>query len=181
MTQPSQPNDHGIYLPHPISDDAQELPGESAAALVNALRVQNAIPELSNTMADGLARSGWTDRVRALAQELMRNGTCNTMPELMKEVYRRVGVSPDAPYHSQGSVTGSSNGVGQANGSSTPTASQAGATAAVPGQGAIVVSKEWTGGEGGLPDVRLPHGPIDEGMAYVREKIKDVVKFEDET
>lgn len=166
----------GFHIPQPISEYAEELSSESSAALVNTLRVKNAIPELQNIMADSLARSGWTDRVRALAQELIRNGTCDTMPEMIKEVYRRVGVPPDAPYHTPASTAGS-NGVAQANGATTNATAPA---TGMPGQGAIVVSKEWTGGEGGLPDVRLPLATLDEGMKYVREKIKDVVTFEDE-
>ena len=63
------------------------------------------------------------------------------------------------------------------NGTSTPTTSQNGG---MNGAGAITVSKEWSGGPDGLPDVRIPEATVEVGVDFLKEKIKDVVEVVDE-
>ncbi|OQU99076.1 hypothetical protein CLAIMM_04765 [Cladophialophora immunda] len=72
------------------------------------------------------------------------------------------------------------------NGTSTPTTTGAGAggaatAAALNGGGvnsnnAIALSKEWSGGPDGLPDVRIPEITVELGVDFLKEKIKDVVE-----
>lgn len=125
--------------------------------------------ELSAVLADSLARTGWTDRVRALSLELLRNGTCDTFPELMSEVLRRAKIpkSQQTDSSARGGTNGSASGKTTANGTNTPTAN---------GNGAIALSKEWSGGPDGLPDVRIPEPTVEIGVSFLKEKIKDAVE-----
>lgn len=61
-----------------------------------------------------------------------------------------------------------------ANGTSTPTG--AAAINGVNGNGAIPVSKEWSGGPDGLPDVRIPEAAVEAAVEFLKERIKDVVQ-----
>ena len=113
--------------------------------------------------------------MRALSLELLRNGTCDTFPELMAEVLRRAKIPKPT-----GAGTSTSNGQAgaQTNGTSTPTNIQNGT--GMNGGGAITVSKEWSGGPDGLPDVRIPEVTVESGVEFLKEKIKDVVEVVDE-
>ncbi len=44
------------------------------------------------------------------------------------------------------------------------------------GNNAIALSKEWSGGPDGLPDVRIPEVTVEIGVNFLKEKIKDVVE-----
>jgi hypothetical protein len=44
------------------------------------------------------------------------------------------------------------------------------------GNNAIALSKEWSGGPDGLPDVRIPEVTVEIGVDFLKEKIKDVVE-----
>lgn len=161
-----------IPLPVSLTASTPTLPSATQEALIAHLRTNTSIPDLSALLADSLARTGWTDRVRALSLELLRNGTCDTFPELMTEVMRRAKIpkSSTSANGQAGTMT---------NGTSTPTASQNG-PGGMNGAGAITVSKEWSGGPDGLPDVRIPEVTVDAGVDFLKEKIKDVVEVVDE-
>lgn len=118
--------------------------------------------------------------MRALSLELLRNGSCDTFPELMAEVTRRAKLSSknsqletnkdkggDKDKSEKGDKDKSS---AKINGTSTPTGS-GGAS----GNNAIAVSKEWSGGPDGLPDVRIPESTVQAGVEFLKERIKDVV------
>ena len=167
-----------IPLPISLSATTPTLPSTTQEALIAHLRETSSIPELSSLLSDSLARTGWTDRVRALALELLRNGNCDTFPELMAEVLRRAKI-PKPNASSTSRETMAANGAGtQTNGTVTPTASQSGA--GMNGAGSITVSKEWSGGPDGLPDVRIPEVTVESGVEFLKEKIKDVVEVVDE-
>lgn len=72
------------------------------------------------------------------------------------------------------SQTTSANSQTQANGTGTGTN-----TPTAGSQGAIVVSKEWSGGPDGLPDVRIPEQTVEVGVGFLKERIKDVVEVAD--
>lgn len=61
-----------------------------------------------------------------------------------------------------------------ANGINTPTG--AAAMNGVNGSGAIPVSKEWSGGPDGLPDVRIPEMTVEVAVEFLKDRIKDVVQ-----
>ena len=151
-----------IPIPVSLTAASPSLPSESQQALIRHLQETKSLGDLSTVLSDSLARSGWTDRVRALALELLRNGSCDTFPELMNEVMRRATI----PRNTNGTTTS------QSNGTSTPTPSQNGMN----GGGSIALSKEWTSGPDGLPDVHVPHNVIDVGVDFLKDKIKDVVE-----
>ncbi len=115
--------------------------------------------------------------MRALSLELLRNGTCDTFPELMAEVLRRAKIPKPTGTTALNGQTASGGGT-QTNGTSTPTNTQNGA--GMNGGGAITVSKEWSGGPDGLPDVRIPEVTVESGVEFLKEKIKDVVEVVDD-
>ncbi|ETN41900.1 uncharacterized protein HMPREF1541_03839 [Cyphellophora europaea CBS 101466] len=172
-----------IPLPPSLTSTTSSLPTATQRALISHLRTTNALPDLSAQLADSLARTGWTDRVRALSLELLRNGSCDTFPELMEEVMRRAKIPRDNSSNGNGSASTNGTQTGgaaaQANGTgtSTPTASQGAAAGA--SQGAIVVSKEWSGGPDGLPDIRIPEATVEVGVDFLKDRIKDVVEVEE--
>jgi hypothetical protein len=126
------------------------------------------VPELSVLLSDSLARTGWTDRVRALALELLRNGTCDTFPELMAEVLRRAKIPKD----NTSSAGDKSNKDKNKDAGGTPSASQSGLN----GNNAIALSKEWSGGPDGLPDVHIPEATVVLGVDFLKERIKDSIE-----
>ncbi|KIX04270.1 uncharacterized protein Z518_05137 [Rhinocladiella mackenziei CBS 650.93] len=172
----SQPNGgpgSEISIPVPISftSTTNSLPPSSSQALIAHLRATGNIPELSTLLADSLARTGWTDRVRALSLELLRNGTCDTFPELMSEVLRRAKIPKSQQTNAKSGATGlSASKTTAANGTSMPAAN------GINGNGAIALSKEWSGGPDGLPDVRIPEVTVEAAVEFLKEKIKDVVE-----
>ncbi|KIW60638.1 hypothetical protein PV05_00839 [Exophiala xenobiotica] len=161
----SQPQ---ISIPTPTSltSTSANLPPATSQALIAHLRSTGQISDLSSVLADSLARTGWSDRVRALSLELLRNGKCDTFPELMTEVLRRAKI-PKA--HTSAAKSGA--GTNTTNGTSNAT-NGAGMT----GNNAIALSKEWSGGPDGLPDVRIPEVTVEIGVNFLKEKIKDVVE-----
>ncbi|KIV94026.1 hypothetical protein PV10_05188 [Exophiala mesophila] len=176
-------NDSAITIPLPTSltSTSTTLPPATSQALIAQLRNTNSVADLSTLLADQLARSGWTDRVRALSLELLRNGTCDTFPELMTEVMRRAklgaqkGGQLETSKDKDGKDGKDSKDKSKANGTSTPTSAAAAAAAAVNGNQAIAVSKEWSGGPDGLPDVRIPEVVVQQAVELLKERIKDVV------
>lgn len=174
----SEPTNTSIPLPPSITSTNATLPTATQSALISHLRATDSLPDLSALLADSLARTGWTDRVRALSLELLRNGSCDTFPELMEEVMRRAKIPREtATNGSAASQTSNANtqpqsqsqqANGTGTGTNTPTAGS---------QGAIVVSKEWSGGPDGLPDVRIPEPTVEAGVGFLKERIKDVVEF----
>ncbi|KAK4936289.1 hypothetical protein LTR10_022817 [Elasticomyces elasticus] len=157
----SQQPEISIPVPVELTSTSTTLPPPTSQALIAHLRATGDISSLSGILSDSLARTGWTDRVRALSLELLRNGTCDTFPELMSEVLRRAKI----PRNPEPTTTGTTKKKDtQANGT------------AVNGNGAIVLSKEWSGGPDGLPDVRIPESVVATGVDFLKEKIKDVVE-----
>ena len=151
-----------ISIPVSLTAESPRLPSESQQALIRHLQQTDSLRDLSSTLSDSLARSGWTDRVKALSLELLRNGSCSTFPELMNEVMRRATI-PKAANGTSSTNTGS-----QSNDTSTPTQ--------LNGAGSIVLSKEWTSGPDGMPDVRVPENVVETGVEFLKEKIKDVTE-----
>jgi hypothetical protein len=116
---------------------------------------------LSAVLQDSLARSGWTDRVRALAMDLIRSGEAVTFPALLNEVLRRAKVGPAPPEKQTNGVGKDTNGAGEkTNGSQT--------------NGAIIVGADWVGPDG-KPNVRIPEHAVKVGVDFLKEKIKDAV------
>jgi len=180
-------NEITIPLPTSLTSTSTTLPSTTSQALIAHLRTQGAIPELSTLLADSLARTGWTDRVRALSAELLRNGSCDTFPELMTEVLRRARIAKSQVQAQAGDkqiepASGKDKDKDKdkdkkgANGTSTPTGAAAAAINGVNGNGAIAVSKEWSGGPDGLPDVRIPETAVEAAVEFLKERIKDVVQ-----
>ncbi|EXJ84824.1 hypothetical protein A1O3_05497 [Capronia epimyces CBS 606.96] len=166
-----------ITIPVPISLTSTEpsFPPATSQALIAHLRATGSISELSAVLADSLARTGWTDRVRALSLELLRNGACDTFPELMSEVLRRARIPKPQQEEDNSPATSGPNGSAAANKVIANGTSTAGANG-INGNGAIALSKEWSGGPDGLPDVRIPEATVEIGVNFLKEKIKDAVE-----
>ncbi|KAL6248142.1 hypothetical protein RBB50_004397 [Rhinocladiella similis] len=162
----SDPPQIQIPTPTSLTSKSTSLPPETSQALIAHLRATGQISDLSALLADSLARTGWTDRVRALSLELLRNGSCDTFPELLTEVLRRAKIPNQ-------NTSASSNSSSKVNGSSTTTN---GATGGITGSNAIALSKEWSGGPDGLPDVHIPETTVEMGVEFLKGKIKDIVE-----
>lgn len=176
-----------IPVPTSLSQTTPNLPPLTSQLLVSHLRSQtNTIPELQNLLSDSLARTGWTDRVRALALELLRSGKCESFPDLFEEVLHRAKVPRDAELKPEDkeptSRTGGKTIPGQshkdkdkdkdADGTSTPTNTQH----AMNGSGAIAVREGWFGPDG-LPDVKIPVATVEAGADFLKEKVRDIVEL----
>lgn len=177
-----------IPVPTSLSQTTPNLPPLTSQLLVSHLRAQtNTIPDLQALLSDSLARTGWTDRVRALALELLRSGKCESFPELFEEVLHRCKVPRDAEIKAEAkeptSKTGGKTIPGHTHkekekdtdGTSTPTSTQI----AMNGNGAIAVREGWFGPDG-LPDVKIPVATVEAGVEFLKERVRDVVEFVDE-
>ncbi|KAK5094547.1 hypothetical protein LTR70_004068 [Exophiala xenobiotica] len=174
-----------IPVPTSLSQTTPSLPPLTSQLLVSHLRSQtNTIPELQSLLSDSLARTGWTDRVRALALELLRSGKCDSFPDLFEEVLHRAKVPRDAELKSEDkeptSRTGGKTIPGQSqsqkdkdpDGTSTPTSSQN----PMNGNGAIAVRDGWFGPDG-LPDVKIPVAAVEAGADFLRGKVRHLVEI----
>jgi len=175
-----------IPVPTSLSQTTPNLPPLTSQLLVSHLRSQtNTIPDLQNLLSDSLARTGWTDRVRALALELLRSGKCESFPELFEEVLHRAKVPRDAELKQEEkeptSRTGGKTIPGQphkdrdVDGTSTPTSAQN----AINGNGAIAIREGWFGPDG-LPDVKIPVATVETGVDFLKERVRDVVEVVDD-
>ena len=142
-------------------------------------------------LSDSLARTGWTDRVRALALELLRSGKCENFPDLFEEVLNRVKVPQDVPLGQpvveQGGKGGGKTipGMNKASassaaardekeGTSTPTSTQA--VGGLHSNGAIAVREGWFGPDG-LPDVKIPVATVEAAAEFLKDKVRDEVEI----
>ncbi|ETI21066.1 hypothetical protein G647_07410 [Cladophialophora carrionii CBS 160.54] len=182
-----EPTEKTIPCPPSLTASAPKLPPATSQALIAHLRANtNAIPELSNLLSDSLNRTGWTDRVKALALELLRNGKCDTFPELMAEVMRRAKTPKEESGSGSATSANSTDKTKEVNGTATTAttaagtgdASTAGALSggANNGNNAIALSKEWSGGPDGLPDVRVPLATVELAIEFLQEQIAEVIE-----
>ncbi|KAL2444131.1 hypothetical protein ABEF95_015124 [Exophiala dermatitidis] len=169
-------NTNNITIPVPISLTSTNptLPPATSQALIAHLRATGSIGDLSAVLADSLARTGWTDRVRALSLELLRNGSCDTFPELMSEVLRRARIPKSSS--AENNTNNKNTNANAKNGTTTTTNGTAGTTNGLNGNQAIALSKEWSGGPDGLPDVSIPEAAVEVGVDFLKERIKDAVE-----
>lgn len=175
MAPTESSTDNQIPVPTSLTSSSESLPPLTSHLLVSHLRQNDAISDLTALLTDSLARTGWTDRVRALALELLRNGTCDTFPDLLEEVLRRAKIP-------KGTGNEGRNGGGSTGGKSVPNGTGNGPTSApgsqatnVNGVGSIAVREGWFGADG-LPDVRIPEKTVEVGVEFLKEKIVDVVQ-----
>lgn len=170
-----------IPVPSSLSATSPQLPALTSEVFVAHLRGDtNTVSDLSLTLSDAFARTGWTDRVRLLSQELLRSGKCETFPELFEEVMRRVkedghpASKSDEPQSKTGGKTipGAANSQKDKDGTATPTNN-------MNGNGAIAVREGWFGPDG-LPDVRVPMAAVEAGCEFLKGKVKHVVDVVDE-
>jgi hypothetical protein len=127
--------------------------------------------------------------VRALALDLLRSGTCTTFPELVAEVLRRAKIPPPAPPPAPGSSNGNllpppakeNNNNKETNGTTSSTKRGSAAVVngtyvpAIPRQGSSS-SSAAAAVDGWLPDVRIPLKTVEEGVAFLKAKVQDVVE-----
>lgn len=174
-----------IPVPTSLSQTTPKLPELTSQLLVSHLRSQtNTIPDLQFLLRDSLARTGWEDRVRALALELLRSGKCETFPEVFEEVLHRCKVPRDADIKSEEkeptSKTGGKTIPGhtskdrdlEKDGTSTPTSMQN----MMNGNGAIAVREGWFGPDG-LPDVKIPVATVEASVEFLKGRVRDVIEI----
>lgn len=182
---PEQANPTQIPVPTSLTSASTALPPLTSHLLISHLRQTNAISDLSSLLTDSLARTGWTDRVQALALELLRNGSCDTFPELLEEVLRRCKMpaeEKEKEKEGKGARSGGKtipNGTasqGSGGGSSTaPTSAPGSQAMGANGAGSITVREGWFGPDG-LPDVKIPQKTVDAAVDFLKERIQDCVE-----
>ncbi|KAK5085318.1 hypothetical protein LTR05_004601 [Lithohypha guttulata] len=173
-----------IPVPASLSQTTPKLPELTNKLLLSHLRSQtNTVPELQQLLSDSLARTGWEDRMRALALELLRSGRCETFPELLDEVLQRCRVPRDADLSKNAeekevtSKTGGKSVPGHTakkdeDGTSTPTNT---AAHMMNGNGAIAVREGWFGPDG-LPDVKIPVATVEASVEFLKERVRNVIE-----
>ncbi|GLA13543.1 hypothetical protein AnigIFM62618_010796 [Aspergillus niger] len=112
-----------------------------------------ALEDLHATLLSSLQRLGWTERIRKLAQELLRGGRC----ERFDEVFEAVVASAEGRKHP---VLVEANKAKQSNGNS---------------------GEEDGSGIGDLEsfDVRIPSSVVEQGVRALKEVLREVVVAED--
>lgn len=155
-----------IPIPTSLTTTTPQLPPLTSHLLLSHLRTTGVVAELHTQLSDQLARTGWTDRVRALALELLRNGSCETFPELYEEVLRRAR---------EGETDGDAKKAAAVNGNGTSNTTQQQQQQ----QQAIVISKDWCGADG-LPDVRVPRRVVDAASAWLVQRVEGVCEVVDD-
>lgn len=151
-----------IPVPASLSSTTPKLPDLTSTLLVQHLRTQtNTIPELQSLLRDNLARTGWEDRVRALALELIRSGRAESFPEVFEEVLQRCRMQ-----------SGSGPESGKRGGKTVPGHD---ATTNGNANSAIAVRDGWFGSDG-LPDVRIPAASLETAVDFLKEKVRRCVE-----
>ncbi|KAI2994528.1 hypothetical protein CBS147346_10407 [Aspergillus niger] len=121
--------------------------------LLQHLTSTPALEDLHATLLSSLQRLGWTERIRKLAQELLRGGRC----ERFDEVFEAVVASAEGRKHP---VLAEANKAKQSNGNS---------------------GEEDGSGIGDLEsfDVRIPSSVVEQGVRALKEVLREVVVAED--
>lgn len=162
------PSTTKIPVPTTLATSSTALPHPTQRALLLHLQTPPAttLPTLSALLTTSLHSTGWPDRVRALALELLRSGTCTTFPELLAEVLQR------AKYPQPNNNTNNGNNDDHNNNNSKSTATN-GKHAPSP---TIILPSAASYGPDGYPDVRIPLKTVEEGVDFLKARVKDVVE-----
>ncbi|KAI2826950.1 hypothetical protein CBS147343_10280 [Aspergillus niger] len=149
--QPSKPTMPSSSPNQPASTSPSSSDLESD--LLQHLTSTPALEDLHATLLSSLQRLGWTERIRKLAQELLRGGRC----ERFDEVFEAVVASAEGRKHP---VLAEANKAKQSNGNS---------------------GEEDGSGIGDLEsfDVRIPSSVVEQGVRALKEVLREVVVAED--
>jgi hypothetical protein len=171
------PSTSTIPVPNSLSPSSNAtLPHATHRALLLHLQSDpSTISQLQDTLTTSLASAGWTDRVRALALELLRSGTCTTFPELLTEVLRRAKIPPPAA-NGQPPTSTEATGKKDAKETANSTSTKKGLALANGHAPTTVILPQGSYGTDGWPDVRIPLKTVEEGVEFLKAKVRDVVE-----
>ncbi|GAQ38420.1 hypothetical protein AtubIFM61612_007997 [Aspergillus tubingensis] len=126
--------------------------------LLQHLTSTPALEDLHATLLSSLQRLGWTERIRKLAQELLRGGRC----ERFDEVFEAVVASAEGRKHPV--LAEANKAKQQSNGNNNSGGDEDG-----------------SGGIGDLEafDVRIPSAVVEQGVRALKEMLREVVVAED--
>lgn len=144
------------------------------------------LEDLHQTLLSSLQRAGWTERVRALAIELLRAGRAETFEEAFEEVVGLVvgggGGSKDANTNGDASVNTSVNGNGVEGEDRDAEGEEE-----EEGEGQGFINGNGTSGSNGVGngniediDVRIPEAVVGEGMRFLQEALDGVLSTDGE-
>ncbi|OJI80827.1 hypothetical protein ASPTUDRAFT_84836, partial [Aspergillus tubingensis CBS 134.48] len=127
--------------------------------LLQHLTSTPALEDLHATLLSSLQRLGWTERIRKLAQELLRGGRC----ERFDEVFEAVVASAEGRKHPV--LAEANKAKQQSNGNNNNSGGD----------------EDGSGGIGDLEafDVRIPSAVVEQGVRALKEMLREVVVAED--
>ncbi|RAK88275.1 hypothetical protein BO79DRAFT_237917 [Aspergillus costaricaensis CBS 115574] len=130
--------------------------------LLQHLTSTPALEDLHATLLSSLQRLGWTERIRKLAQELLRGGRC----ERFDEVFEAVVASAEGRKHPV--LAEANKAKQQSNGNNNNNNNSGG-------------DEDGSGGIGDLEafDVRIPSAVVEQGVRALKEMLREVVVAED--
>ncbi|RAL04222.1 uncharacterized protein BO80DRAFT_340930, partial [Aspergillus ibericus CBS 121593] len=135
--------------------------------LLQHLTSTPALEDLHTTLLSSLQRLGWTERIRKLAQELLRGGRC----ERFDEVFEAVVASAEGRKHP---VLVEANRIKQSQSQSQQSSNGQGAS------GGIGIGNDDDGIENfETYDVRIPQAVVDQGVRAIKEVLREVVVADD--
>ncbi|GLB11988.1 hypothetical protein AtubIFM57258_009265 [Aspergillus tubingensis] len=129
--------------------------------LLQHLTSTPALEDLHATLLSSLQRLGWTERIRKLAQELLRGGRC----ERFDEVFEAVVASAEGRKHP---ILAEANKAKQQQSNGNNNNNSGG-------------DEDGSGGIGDLEafDVRIPSAVVEQGVRALKEMLREVVVAED--
>ncbi|OOF98403.1 hypothetical protein ASPCADRAFT_128553 [Aspergillus carbonarius ITEM 5010] len=156
MPSSSSPSHPTTATPHPETLESD---------LLLHLTSTPALEDLHSTLLSSLQRLGWTERIRKLAQELLRGGRC----ERFDEVFEAVVASAEGRKHPILIEANKAKQSANANTSSSQPNSQ---------------SNNGLNDDDGIEnfetyDVRIPQAVVDQGVRAIKEVLREVVVADD--
>ncbi|KAK2753218.1 hypothetical protein FQN54_007909 [Arachnomyces sp. PD_36] len=181
-------------MPSPPPTDPQTL------LLTHLSTKTTHLTDLHQSLLSSLQRTGWTERVRALATELLRAGRAETFEEVVGEV---VGCVVKGGAGVNGAVNGNGNGNGRLEGEEEGEEEDRDAegeeeedggyvngngnngvgnttTTVLNGTGTGVGISSWGGNIEDI-DVRIPESVVSEGMRFLQEALDGVLSSDEES
>jgi hypothetical protein len=150
-------------MPSSATNGASSTPDALESDLLVKLSASCALEDLQETLLGSLHRVGWTDKVTALATELLRAGRCETFDDVMEAI---LASAEGRPHRALGSKA--TNGETNTNGTNGTKKGKEN-----PAYDPLKYIEEV--------DVRIPETVVDEGVRGLKDILRDVADLEGES
>ncbi|PWY67579.1 hypothetical protein BO94DRAFT_540373 [Aspergillus sclerotioniger CBS 115572] len=158
MPSSSSPSHPTTTTPHPEALESD---------LLHHLTSTPVLEDLHSTLLSSLQRLGWTERIRKLAQELLRGGRC----ERFDEVFEAVIASAEGRRHPILIEANKAKQSANANTNTNTNTSNSQTTNGINDDDGIENFETY--------DVRIPQAVVDQGVRAIKEVLRDVVVTDD--